>query len=300
MRSHVPVLEMEIIKAFQEAPRPVRLFFDGTFGRGGHTRAVFSAFPEVQVVALDHDNEAIEFGKENFLQELTDGRIFFIHDSYDKIADLRDSLFLEEGIGKFDIMLLDLGVSSPQLDQACRGFSFYSDGPLDMRMDERESFCAADIINVWSPSQLFELFSRLGEVRRPQRVIQAVTVDRKKKSFSTTRELASLIERVDGWNRRHHHPATKYFLALRLAVNKELEILEKALPHLVDELGIGGRLAIITFHSLEDRIAKYGLKSLLDRGKLVNKKVIRPTWDETKENSRARSAKLRIFERGEI
>ncbi len=293
MSTHLPVLESETVSAFRDTSIKINRFLDGTFGRGGHTRAVIDAFPDIQVVAMDHDEEAVKFGKKAFADELLQGQITFVHKSFGQFGEWNSE---DE---KFDLMLLDLGVSSPQLDQSYRGFSFYTDGPLDMRMDDRMTQKASDVINSWSQSQLIQLFLDLGEIRRPQRVVAAIIKDREEKPFLTTRELASLIERVEGWSRRHHHPATRYFLALRLSVNQELEVLKEAIPQLVDGLSDKGRLAIITFHSLEDRIVKYGFKALLDRGVLVNKKVIRPPWDDVKKNPRARSAKLRVFEKRE-
>jgi 16S rRNA (cytosine1402-N4)-methyltransferase len=194
-------------------------------------------------------------------------------------------------------MLLDLGVSSPQLDVAERGFSFYHDGPLDMRMDQRREQSAADVVNNIDEDDLTELFKTLGEIPRPYKVVRAIVHDRKTEPFTTTRQLASMIERVEGWSRKGHHPATRYFMALRLYVNRELELLEQALPDLIAGLNDQGRLAVITFHSLEDRIVKNFFKTHAELGKPVNKKVIIAKWPERKSNPRARSAKLRVFQR---
>ncbi len=173
------------------------------------------------------------------------------HFNFHNIAELNQT---------FDVILLDLGVSSPQLDEAERGFSFYHDGPLDMRMNQQLPHTAADIVNTWPEVELIELFTELGEIRRPQRVVRAIVNDRKEKPFSTTRDLSGLIERVEGWQRKGHHPATRYFLGLRMAVNNELSGLESCLPELMRSLTPNGRLIIITFHSLEDRIVKYAFK----------------------------------------
>ena len=274
---------------------PVRFVLDGTFGRGGHTGAILREFPEAVVYAFDWDIEAIEYGKKRFAAEIEAGRLKLIHASYSDFKKVRDASFPES----FDLMLLDLGVSSPQLDQAHRGFSFYHEGPLDMRMDSRGETTAADIINTWEEQDLARLFIEYGEVPRPFRVVRALVHDRKnKKPFESTRELAGLIERVDGWHKKGSHPATRYFLALRLKVNEELTNLEATLPDLIEGLGEGGILGIITFHSLEDRIVKNVFKAHLNVGKLVNKKVIKPSDDETRVNPRARSAKLRAFEKG--
>ena len=143
------------------------------------------------------------------------------------------------------------------------------------------------------------LFQEYGEIQKPYRVVKAIVHDRKEKAFTTTRDLAGLVERVDGWRKKGHHPATQYFLALRMKVNEELEILPQALKNLVLGLKPKGRIAVLTFHSLEDRIVKNTFKDLLNLGSPVNKKVIQPQWAETKINSRARSAKLRVFERSD-
>lgn len=294
MLEHVPVLKDEIIDYFQKTQRPVRRFLDATFGRGGHTRAILETFPFVEVVAYDHDLTAVEWANAHFAQEIAENRFKIFQREF---SSFDSRLTTEEGGGLFDIILLDLGVSSPQLDNPERGFSFYNSGPLDMRMDQRIPLTAADIVNSWDELQLRELFLERGEIRRPNKVISAIIEFRQKKKFTTTRELASLIERCEGWFKKGHHPATRYFLALRLAVNRELENLEAAIPRLIDGLEDFGRLAIITFHSLEDRIAKYSFKGQTQNGVILTKKVVHPAWEEMKTNPRARSAKLRVFER---
>lgn len=288
---HVPVLLEEIMTAFAETTPPIEKYFDGTFGRGGHAREVMKRFPGVKVFAMDQDLEAIAYFNENFKAD--GARIF--HGGFERFREI----FAAEGMFPdcFDIMLLDLGVSSPQLDRSERGFSFYQDGPLDMRMNRTQEVTAADLLNGLSEDELNELFQVLGEVRRPYRVVKAVVHDRKEAKFETTQQFAGLIERVEGWSKKGHHPATRYFMALRLKVNRELEQLESALPDLMRGLRHEGRLAVITFHSLEDRIVKNIFRSRKDLGKPVNKKVIQPEWEEQKKNPRARSAKLRVFQR---
>jgi 16S rRNA (cytosine1402-N4)-methyltransferase len=296
---HKPVLMSEVIAALEPvlknstAENPLR-YFDGTFGRGGHLRAILRAFPTVRAVAMDQDSEAIAYARENFMDEITQGRLQVHHGNFTD--------FSTEKLGLFDAMLLDLGVSSPQLDQGRRGFSFYHDGPLDMRMnDSSEGPTAADIVNQWSEDELNDLFKQLGEIPRPYRVTRAIVHDRQTKPYATTRDLAGLIERVEGWHRKGHHPATQYFLALRLQVNRELDVVENGLLPLVLGLKSKARLAVLTFHSLEDRIVKNKFKEFADEaqglGSPVNKKVIQAQWSEAKDNPRARSAKLRIFER---
>lgn len=308
---HVPVLLSEVLEMARETKRPVTRFLDGTFGRGGHTRELLKEFSSAQAVALDRDADALAFGEQNFQDYISAGRLKLVRGNYAEASKLN--------LGLFDFILLDLGVSSPQLDEGHRGFSFYNDGPLDMRMDQRENLTAAQIVNEWDEETLTEIFKNLGEIQRPNRVVEAIVKDRKVQAFETTRQLASMIERVDGWRQKGQHPATRYFMALRMRVNHELEDVETALEGLVDLLNDQGRLAVITFHSLEDRIVKYKLRdlagvrrsddgeddsenessssSVVVKGKLVNKKVIQPTWNEQKTNPRARSAKLRGFER---
>lgn len=293
---HIPVLLKPIFEMFApvieaQPDLPIR-YFDGTFGRGGHLKALFEKYPQVSAVACDQDLEAIAYAEKTFPEWITSGRLKVVHQNF--------STFSKEQFGEFDLMLLDLGVSSPQLDQGPRGFSFYHDGPLDMRMDNSKGMTAADVIAGFSEDELNELFKNLGEISRPYRVSRAVVNDRKTKPFVTTRDLAGLIERVEGWHRKGYHPATQFFLALRLFVNQELEVTEKCIEPLVHGLKSKGRLAFLTFHSLEDRIIKNKFRELADTtewGRPVNKKVIQAEWSEAKDNPRARSAKLRVFER---
>lgn len=294
---HIPVFLNEVLEVFQHAELPVRFAFDGTFGRGGHARAVLKTFPEARLTAFDWDAQAVEFGAKNFAEEMASRRLHLVRSSYRDFGSWKKQAG-EAAPSGFNVMLLDLGVSSPQLDQADRGFSFYQDGPLDMRMDQRGDLTAADIVNTWDEQDLARLFIEYGEVSRPFRVVRAIVHDRKeRKPFSTTRELASMIERVDGWHKKGSHPATRYFLALRLKVNEELSTLEQTVPELIGSLAPGGVLAIITFHSLEDRIVKNLFKQNLHLGTLVNKKVIKPSEEELNRNVRSRSAKLRAFRR---
>lgn len=285
---HKPVLLKEVTSLASEVE--AHNILDATFGRGGHTRALLEANPQAKVTALDQDLEAVQFAKTAFPEEIRSGRLSVQHFNFHNVAELQSK--------NFDVILLDLGVSSPQLDQAERGFSFYNEGPLDMRMNQDSEIKASDIVNSWSEVELNELFLKLGEVRRPQRVVRAIVNDRVAKPYSNTRELASLIERVEGWRKKGQHPATQYFLALRMEVNRELSGLEACLPDLMRSLSETGRLMIITFHSLEDRIIKYAFKEATTLGYPLFKKVIVPSKEECSENPRARSAKLRIFQRG--
>lgn len=280
----MPVLAEEVIEAFSSLTGKNNLsYFDGTFGRGGHYTLLKNKYNITRAVATDQDLQAIAYAKENY-PEVTIHHINFNN-------------FSETNTEKFDMILADLGVSSPQLDQADRGFSFNKDGPLDMRMNQNQSMTAARIINEFTEDDLFKLFREYGEIQNPARAIRAIVEDRKTKPFTTTLQLAGLIERVDGWHKKGFHPATQYFMALRLVVNQELYVVEEGIKNLMQQLTEGGRLAVISFHSLEDRIIKNLFKDS-DLGFSVNKKVIVPSEEECKTNPRARSAKLRIFQKG--
>jgi 16S rRNA (cytosine1402-N4)-methyltransferase len=288
---HKPVMLQEVLRIARETgPRRI---LDCTFGRGGHTSAFLENFPGAKVTAIDHDREAVEYGQAAFAAPIKAERLRLEHFNFHRIARLPDPP--PEG---FDVILADLGVSSPQLDQGERGFSFNKPGPLDMRMDQSQGACAADIVNTWPEVELLKLFGEYGEVRRPQRVVRALVHDRKQTPFTTTGELAGLIERVEGWRKKGQHPATKFFLALRLKVNDELSGLEASVPDLMRALSRNGRLIVITFHSLEDRIIKYAFRGAPDLGHPLFKKVIVPSEAEIEDNPRARSAKLRVFQRG--
>lgn len=289
--AHYPVLLQETLAAFYPLRHKETLkYFDGTFGRGGHYRALKMVYPQIKAVVMDQDLAAVSYAKVEFASEIEKDQLSVIHGNF--------SQFSEHNLNNFDMMLLDLGVSSPQLDQGERGFSFYNDGPLDMRMNQEQGLTAELLVNTASEEELIRIFKDYGEVYRPQRVVRAIVNDRRTKAFQSTSALAGLIERVDGWQVKGHHPATKYFMALRLAVNSELEVVAEAVPKMIQALNPGGRLAIITFHSLEDRIVKNIFKESSQWGHAVTKKVIVPTQEECDKNSRSRSAKLRIFERG--
>lgn len=296
---HIPVLFDDVLSHVKGANASVNWVLDGTFGRGGHAIGILEAFPSVKLVGVDRDHAAIEYGQQRFAKEIAEERLFLLRGNYAQLEEIDDELDSITQGEAFDAILLDLGVSSPQLDQAERGFSFYNDGPLDMRMDHRDSVSAADIVNDWSAEELSDLFYHMGEIKRPNRVVSRIIERRKEKPFQSTMELSHLIESAEGWSRKGHHPATNFFLALRIEVNKELEQVEQMIRPLVNRLKPGGRFLVITFHSTEDRIVKLGFKSLKEEGvgRLVNKKVIQAQWPEKKKNPRARSAKLRVFEK---
>ena len=292
--NHYPVMLNEVMEMFAQAnvEKP-KTYLDGTFGRGGHAEEVIKKFPELDVYALDKDKEAVEFANKNWEQKASSKKFFIEQASF---ASLDSVIEKRNWPQKYDMILLDLGVSSPQLDQGSRGFSFYHQGPLDMRMDQRQPLTAEEIINYWSEEELVDIFKDYGEVFKPYKVVKNIMKERKKGSISSTQELSSLIERSIGWRKKGKHPATQYFMALRLVVNRELEDLKEGLQTLMKHLVPGGRLVVITFHSLEDRIVKQVFRNS-EYGKPVNKKVVKPTRDEEKENKRSRSAKLRAFER---
>lgn len=291
-QTHIPVLINEILEMAKPMTGAAFRYFDGTFGRGGHLQAIMNLHPDSVGVAYDQDPEAVEFAKQKFSDWIGSEKLKIYHRNF--------SAFDPNEFEKFDYMLVDLGVSSPQLDQGPRGFSFYHDGPLDMRMNNSEGFTAADVIAEYSEEDLNEVFKTYGEIRSPFRVTRAIVHDRKEKPFTTTRELAGLIERVEGWRKKGFHPATQFFMALRLVVNKELEVVENSIEKLAHGLKSKGRLAVLTFHSLEDRIVKNKFKELAALegfGQIINKKVIIAQWSEAEKNPRARSAKLRVFEK---
>lgn len=287
---HVPVLLNEVVDFFKNSPHPVRNGLDLTFGRGGHSLELLRHFPELKLTGVDRDIAAVEFAKQNFTSEISQGRLQILHRNFhDPLPTTPNG---------WDLILADLGVSSPQLDQAERGFSFYNDGPLDMRMDQSQAVTAQDIVNTWNPDELIQLFKEYGEIRRPDRVVARIIEQRLESKFTTTKQLSQLIEKAEGWQRKGHHPATRYFLALRLEVNAELSALGPALVQMRESLSPGGRLAVITFHSLEDRIVKYDFREGRG-GSPVNKKVVVPGREEQRTNPRARSAKLRVWQRDE-
>ena len=295
---HDPVLIEEIL-AFFPSSFHNKWMLDATFGAGGHTKAVLDRYSSFSVVAIDRDLSSIEWGLKNVKPYLPEKSLHLMHADFHQYVELmkhRFPLFLK-GWG-FDIIIVDLGVSSPQLDQAHRGFSFYKDGPLDMRMDRTQELSASDIINSWSEKELMDLFYSYGEIHTASSVVKALIRQRKRAPLKSTKELADLIVKKKGWRKKGSHPATSYFLALRLKVNNELEGLSDSLPKMIQSLNPMGRLFVLTFHSLEDRIVKNLFKQAHKvEGQNLTKKVILPCREEIKKNPRARSAKLRIFER---
>ena len=300
---HRPVLATEVIDLL--APRPGSLIIDATCGGGGHTEAILAMGADV--LALDQDPDAIEEAANklaSFGARVTLRQINFRH--ADKVLD-------ELGIGKIGGALLDLGVSSRQLENAERGFSMMRNGPLDMRMDPRTHLTAADIVNNYSEEELTRLFRDLGEEPAARRIASLIVKMRKSAPFRETLPLARAIERVVGRHGRRH-PATQVFQALRMAVNDELGALTDGLRVLTERLETGARIAVISFHSLEDRIVKNFFRDhsreWIDRPEwpqprrnreydlhLITPKAVTPDEEEQRVNPRARSAKLRVAEK---
>ena len=287
--NHKSVLVNEVLMHCQEN---YQWILDATFGRGGHSLALKKRQPHFKIIALDQDSQAVHWGKKHCPD------FFIYHLNFHYFHQKRKSFFLKHSISDgLDMILLDLGPSSPQLDEAKRGFSFYKEGPLDMRMNPEIQQTAGDIIHQSTEEELIQIFRELGEVRNPKPVVRSILRERKKQKIESTVKLARLIEKTTSW--RNKHPATPYFLALRLKVNNELEGLRDSLPFLIQSLRNRGRIFVISFHSLEARIVKQIFKQsyLKKEGVLVNKRVIRPSREEILSNPRSRSAQLRIFER---
>ena len=298
MGGHIPVLLKEVMDAL--AVRPGGRYVDGTLGRAGHTKEIIARGG--MVLGIDRDEQAIrEIGEVAGLTAVR-GR----HGDLKEIAN-------EKGWSEVDGILLDLGVSSPQLDEAGRGFSFLREGPLDMRMDRSSGLSAADIVNGESADRLEEIFRELGEEPQSRRIAKAIAKEREKRKFETTVEFADFVERVVG-RRGAHHPATRVFQALRMEVNDEIGELERALEGGLGLLKSGGRFAVITFESLTDRIVKRffakhigRMVSLQQGGErwegeeprmiAVTGKVVVASEEEADFNPRSRSAKLRAAEK---
>ncbi|WP_297446490.1 16S rRNA (cytosine(1402)-N(4))-methyltransferase RsmH [Desulfurobacterium sp.] len=287
---HPPVLLNESIEFLKAKEGGV--FVDATLGGGGHTGAILEANPQNRVIAIDRDEEAIDRAIKK-LERFGD-RFSVYHANFAQIGVVLD----EEGIDFVDGILFDLGVSHFQL-RGDRGFSFWKDDPLDMRMDRSQKLTAADVVNTLSERELANIIYRYGEERFSRKIAREIVKRRKEKPIKTTLELAKIVESVIPkklWAGRKKHPATKTFQAIRIYVNKELESIEEAIPEAVDRLKPGGRIVVITFHSLEDRIVKELLKERKDL-KIIAKKPVLPTEEEIAANPAARSAKLRAAEK---
>jgi len=305
--THIPVMLPEILEGLQIQPG-LRMI-DCTIGGGGHTAALLEkSMPGGKVLGLDADPAAIRRIKARFAEEITAGRLTLAQANFGDLTKVAQT----HGFTDVNAILLDLGVSSFQLETPERGFSFTHDGPLDMRFDPHQGSSAAEVVNQWPEHEIADLIYHYGEEKQSRRIARYLVQHR---PFTTTRELAAAVERACGGRRGHRlHPATRTFQALRIAVNEELSQLERVLPQCLDLLALGGRLAVLTFHSLEDRIVKRWMQSegsvyvydemLLQGGyerkptlKILTRKPITATDAELTHNPRSRSAKLRSAER---
>ena len=306
--THRPVMLEECIEGLDI--RPDGIYLDGTLGRAGHSREIAKRLSTGRLICVDRDQAALDAAQERLAPWLD--KVELVHSNFDQVDQILDRLSLP-GV---DGMLFDLGVSSPQLDDGSRGFSYMADAPLDMRMDRAAGVTAADIVNSWSQEELKQLLFRYGEERCAPQIAGAIVRHRADKPIETTLELVEIIKGAMPPKalREKQHPAKRTFQAIRIAVNDELASVERMLQRAVPRLNRGGRLAVITFHSLEDRIVKTGLAGFA-RGcicppdfpvcvcgrtpdiKLVHKKPILPSGREIEENPRARSAKLRVAEK---
>ncbi|SIQ70237.1 16S rRNA (cytosine1402-N4)-methyltransferase [Aromatoleum tolulyticum] len=304
---HVTVLLSEAVAAL--AIRPDGVYVDGTFGRGGHSRAILAALgPQGRLIAFDRDPSAIEVGR-----EIADPRLTLVHAPFSSFADELDGL----GVSRVDGVLLDLGVSSPQLDEPERGMSFRFDAPLDMRMDTSRGQTVAQWLAEASVAQITEVLRDYGEERFAHAIAKAIAAARTGGVVATTRQLAAIVEKAVRTREPGQHPATRSFQALRIFINQELEELSLILPDTVARLKPGGRLVVISFHSLEDRIVKRFMRDESRPPQLPSRlpvraadlpqprlalvgKAARPGDAEVAANPRARSAVMRVAERTEV
>ncbi len=303
---HKPVLLKEVLGAL--GPKPGGRYVDGTIGGGGHAAAILAASsPTGWLYGCDRDGAAVEAARSRLAEYA--GRFELRQANFAELTD-----WVERG--SCEGVLLDLGVSSPQLDLAARGFSFQQEGPLDMRMDARQSLRAADLVNGAAPEELARIFWEYGGEQDARRLARALAREREQRLFETTRQLAGFIEQLSPRHGRRAHPATRIFQALRIAVNDEMGSLKRGLAAGFELLRPGGRLAVITFHSLEDRLVKdFGRARSQDytfiggvdvvelrqprpaEGRWVSRKAIKPGGEELENNPRSRSAQLRVLER---
>ncbi|UCX03282.1 16S rRNA (cytosine(1402)-N(4))-methyltransferase RsmH [Shewanella glacialimarina] len=305
--AHLSVLLKETVEGLNIDPNGI--YIDGTFGRGGHSRHVLSHLgPNGRLIAIDRDPQAIEAAK----AFADDPRFQIVHGGFGQMADYIEDLGL---VGKINGVLLDLGVSSPQLDDADRGFSFLRDGPLDMRMDNSKGETAAQWIARAEIEDMAWVFKTYGEEKNSRHIARCIVADRDEKPFLRTKDLAELIARITKNKERNKHPATRVFQAIRIYINSELEQIDQALEGSLKVLAPEGRLSVISFHSLEDRMVKrfirrhsqgesvpYGLPITEDQ---INKsrklkpmsKALKPSDEEIEQNPRSRSSVLRVAER---
>ena len=305
---HIPVLLKESIQGLNI--RANGIYVDGTLGGAGHSLEILKNInSEGLLIGIDRDEEALEVAKERLKKYKN---VIFVKDNHDNIEKILQDLNIE----KVDGILLDLGVSSYQIDEKARGFSYIGDAQLDMRMDKEQKISAKNIVNEYSQERLANIIFDYGEERYARQIAKNICEYRENKQIETTKELVDIIEKSVPAYIRHKdgHPAKKTFQAIRIEVNDELKPLYNTVISCINKLNIGGRLCIITFHSLEDRIVKQAYNNCLGKctcpsdlpycvcnkkklGKLINRKPIVPSEEEIKYNTRSKSAKLRIFER---
>jgi len=311
---HHPVLLEEAVAALNI--RPEGLYVDATFGRGGHSRKILESLgPSGRLIALDRDLTAVRHAS-----SIKDARFQIIHSHFSHLKQVLAESGLESanGFGKVDGVLLDLGISSPQIDQAERGFSFRFDGPLDMRMDQSQGRTAAEFLATVTEQQLKEVIKHYGEERFAKQIARAVVAARTNgDAINTTGQLAKIVAGAVPKSEPGQDPATRTFQAIRIFINQELEELSLVLPQCMDMLAPGGRLAVISFHSLEDRLVKRFIRGEQDRDDLPSNfpvrardlpqprlqaigRAIKPGEPEVKRNPRARSAVLRVAERTQV
>lgn len=302
---HLPVMLKETVDLL--AVKPDGVYVDGTLGGGGHSEELLRRLSETgRMISIDRDTAAIERCQELFSEY--PARVDLVHGNFEDVAAIARA----QGAEQVDGIMMDLGFSSFQVDEAERGFSFMQDGPLDMRMDLTQDFSAADLVNTAEEADLASVIYKFGEERMSRRIAKAIVEARQTKPFTTTGELAQVIARVKP-RRGRQHPATKTFQALRMEVNREMECLEKGLNGALEILKPGGRLAVITFHSLEDRFVKQvfkrhrvrteslhagGVREIFESPPVdwVTRKPVEASAEEVEHNPRSRSAKLRVVE----
>ncbi|MFH1460448.1 MAG: 16S rRNA (cytosine(1402)-N(4))-methyltransferase RsmH [Candidatus Omnitrophota bacterium] len=294
MGRHTPVMYDEVVAYLKLSPGKV--IVDCTLGEGGHSEGILRKItPGGQLIGIDQDDDALSITRLR-LSRFEDS-VRLVHDNFQNIRVILKRL----GLDKVDGFVMDLGISSLQLSAPERGFSFQIDGPLNMRMDKKAQITAFDLVNNLSEEEIANVIYIFGQERFSRRIARNIVQQRNKHVITTTQELANLIiESVPKHQRfRKIHPATRTFMALRIAVNRELEVLQSTLKDAVDLLNPGGRICVISFHSLEDRIVKNEFKSQARNSviKIITKKPLVPTQNEIQENHRSRSAKLRVAEK---
>jgi 16S rRNA (cytosine1402-N4)-methyltransferase len=291
---HIPVMLHEVIEYLK--PKSGDIFVDGTLGLGGHAEVILSLIGKNgRLIGIDRDAQALEIAKEN-LRDYQE-QCHFFHENYCHV----DRILAKLDIKRVNGILLDLGLSSFQLNDPQRGFSFLTEGPLDMRMDQDSYISAFDLVNSLSEREIASLLRDFGQERWHHRIARYIVQYRSRKLIETTKELSDIVlHAMPRHSKRGKiHPATRTFQAFRIAVNRELEGLEEALDKCVDALTVGGRIGVIAFHSLEDKIVKQTFRGLTKsrRLNLILKKPLRPSDKEAEVNARSRSARLRVAER---